>query len=71
MSVCKAMAASVTPRQTVAERLIVVASFALRSTPAKAPEGAFVFVPMARPVSGLRWIAEWCQCGAGHAEVWA
>ena len=71
MSVCKAMAASVTPRQTAAERSTVAASFALRGTAAKAPEGAFAFVPMARLVCGLRWLAEWCQCGAGHAEVWA
>ena len=71
MSVCKAMAASVTPRQTAAERLTVAASFALLGTAAKAPEGAFVFVPMAGLLSGLRWLVQWCQCGAGHAEVWA
>ena len=53
MSVCKAMAASVTPRQTAAERLTVAASFAPCSTAAKAPEG-LLFVRWLG-FSRLRW----------------
>jgi hypothetical protein len=64
MTACKAMAASVIPRRTAVECVSARVIIPLDHTPAKAPKGAFAFMPPGWSLSegGARGIgANQCQ----------